>query len=107
MSDCAKVFLTKPLNLFNMNNMFTNELTMILNERYKRVPSRITTYLMKLKEDNGLTTYAIRGLGQTNGNVVVDSDNCIVSIVVDENIYHDNTNKLVNNFIGFKLVFVL
>lgn len=86
--------------------MYENDITKWADSLLRKKIKGGSVYMMYMFEDKneGIVTYAIRGNGQTIGNIATNLDSKIIRIVLDNSIVYEEWKSIMERYIGYELV---
>lgn len=87
---------------------YTNEITEVLDgflEKDGNVKLRFGNYITVHSTYKHGVLYAIRHPGATRGNITVNSDGEITSIILDTEFYGKDAQATVEKYIGYQMLF--
>ena len=86
--------------------MYENDITKWADSLLRKKIKGGSVYMMYMFEDKnkGIIIYAIRGNGQTIGNIATNLDSKIIRIVLDNSIVYEEWKSIMERYIGYELV---
>lgn len=86
--------------------MYENDITKWADSLLRKKIKGGSVYMMYMFKDNdeGIVIYAIRGNGQTIGNIATNLDSKIIRIVLDNSIVYEEWKSIMERYIGYELV---